>query len=158
MQPRKTKDGKWLVDERPYGDRNRRVRKTFTTKTEANQFINHLQSLIADGKEWIPKTKQDNRRLNELIELWFDAVGSNLSDGKKRKQRCLDFSTYLNNPVARNLDSEQWIKYQKHRLKSGIKPKTVNNSLGYIKAIYNYLYEIDIIDYQNPIDKRGFNS
>jgi hypothetical protein len=38
--------------------------------------------------------------------------------------------------------------YQKQE---GAAEKTINNHLGYLNAVYNYLRSIDVIDYENPL-------
>lgn len=151
--PEKKADGYWHVDIRPHGKHGYRTRRRFKSKTEANQYIQYCFAKAAENKEWIPTQKDDPRRLSQLIEIWYDSTGHTLSDGVRCKQRCLDFANFFGDIQAKKLTPEHWIKYSKSRLKAGIKPKTVNNMLGYIKAVYNHLNEIEVIDYQNPIAK-----
>jgi hypothetical protein len=83
MAIRKQTNGKYLVELYPQGRSGKRVRKTFATQAEAKRFelfnINE-----AEQKPWLP-AKDDNRRLSELIDVWFNLHGQALSDGKSLK-------------------------------------------------------------------------
>ena len=151
MKPIKKDDGFWHINIRPWGRSGKQIKRKFETKTEANQAIQHFLKLAANNKPWLTENEKDNRRLSELIEIWYKAVGVNLVDGVRCKKRLLDFSNAVNNPIARLLTAEHWVSYSQNRLYESIKPKTINNTLGYVKAVFNYLKEIGLIEYDNPI-------
>lgn len=140
---------KWLVDLRPEGANGKRVRKSFDTKGEALRYEAHIKSQATKG-EWNPKPK-DKRRFNDLIDHWFKAHGQHLKDGERRKQKLLDISLEWKNPHANAITPKTYTDYRAARIQSGISPKTCNNELGYLNAVYNELHRTQAIDYPNPL-------
>ena len=110
MSIKKQTNGTYLVDIRPTGTKGTRVRKRFDTQSEAKRFEKHTLAQ-ADDKAWQPE-KVDNRRLDELIELWFNLHGQALSDGKKRKNKLLAMSLMMRNPIAKNITASDFSKYR----------------------------------------------
>jgi Site-specific recombinase XerD len=143
---------KWLVYLRPDGAHGKRVRKLFDTKIEATRFEKHVLVLAAQGKEWNP-SKGDNRKLSQLVELWFSGAGSALKDGERRKASLLDIAGIMGDPVAKAIKPKDWLVYQSVKRESGIADKTLNNHLTYMKAAFNYLHKIEEIKYSNPLEK-----
>ena len=147
------KDGdKWLVDLYPQGREGKRVRKKFETRIEAARFEKFVLAQAAEGKEWNGRRK-DMRRLSDLIELWYQAKGIHLKDGAKRKRYLGYICEALGNPFGADLKASDFVAYVSNKVGSGLSEKTLNNHLGYIKAVYNYLHSIDEIEYQNPLEK-----
>ncbi|EHJ9267365.1 integrase, partial [Salmonella enterica subsp. enterica serovar Anatum] len=70
MSIRKQLDGKWLLDfypeGKPKGKPSKRIRKTFTTKGEAQAYENHIMENI-HVKPWLDG-KEDPRKLRELVQ------------------------------------------------------------------------------------------
>ncbi|PCI47135.1 MAG: integrase [Oceanobacter sp.] len=143
---------KWLVDVYPNGRAGKRVRKTFSTKIEASRFEKFVLSAAHEGKEWNPGGR-DTRSLSELILVWYKTKGSYLKDGPRRKKCLLDISEWLGNPRGSELTAKKFTEYLSYKTESGISEKTINNHLGYINAIYNYLESIGEISYPNPLAK-----
>ncbi len=87
MSIKKQSDGKWLLDfypeGKPKGKPSKRIRRTFSTKREANAYEAHIMENI-HVKPWLDG-KEDCRKLRELVTLWFDEHGVTLDDGEKRK-------------------------------------------------------------------------
>tara|TARA_R110002096_G_scaffold1401_6_gene7466 strand:- start:769 stop:1764 length:996 start_codon:yes stop_codon:yes gene_type:complete len=147
---RKLPSGRWQVDLRTDGRGSRRIRKSFESKAEAKRFETYILTKSAEGKEWNP-SKADNRRLKDLVQLWFNAKGVHLKDGERRK-RCLDtIADFMGNPIARTVKPASFLAYRAHKLQKGANKKTLNNHLGYVNAVYNQLRRLDEIEYDNPI-------
>lgn len=147
---RKLPSGKWQVDLRLDGRGSKRVRKSFYSKAEAKRFETFVLTKRAEGKDWNP-SKADNRRLKELVQLWFNAKGVHLKDGERRK-RCLDaISDFMGNPIARTVKPSAFLTYRAHKIQEGATKKTMNNHLGYLNAVYNQLNRLGEIDFENPI-------
>ena len=147
---RKLPSGRWQVDLRTDGRGSKRIRKSFDSKAEAKRFETYVLTKSAEGKEWNP-SKADNRRLKDLVQLWFNAKGVHLKDGERRK-RCLDtIADFMGNPIARTVKPASFLAYRAHKLQEGASKKTLNNHLGYVNAVYNQLRRLDEIEYDNPI-------
>ncbi|MBD3641978.1 MAG: tyrosine-type recombinase/integrase [Marinobacter sp.] len=147
---RKLPSGRWQVDLRMDGRGSKRIRRTFDSKAEAKRFETFILSKRAEGKEWNP-SKADNRRLEDLIQLWFNAKGVHLKDGERRK-RCLDaIADFMGNPIARTVKPAAFLAYRAHKIQEGASKKTLNNHLGYLNAVYNQLHRLNEIDFENPI-------
>lgn len=146
---KKLPSGRWQVDLRTDGRGSRRIRKSFHSKAEAKRFETFVLTKSAEGKEWNP-SKADNRRLKDLIQLWFNAKGVHLKDGERRK-RCLEtIADFMGNPVARTVKPTAFLAYRAHKIQEGASKKTLNNHLGYLNAVYNQLNRLKEIDFENP--------
>jgi len=146
---KKLPSGRWQVDLRTDGRGSRRIRKSFDSKAEAKRFETYVLTKSAEGKEWNP-SKADNRRLKDLIQLWFNAKGVHLKDGERRK-RCLETTAdFMGNPVARTVKPAAFLAYRAHKIQEGASKKTLNNHLGYLNAVYNQLNRLKEIDFDNP--------
>lgn len=148
---RKLPSGKWQVDLRLDGRGSKRIRKSFDSKAEAKRFETFILTQRAEGKEWNP-SKADNRRLKDLIQLWFNAKGVHLKDGERRK-RCLEaMADFMGNPAARTVKPSAFLAYRAHKIQEGASKKTLNNHLGYLNAVFNQLHRLQEIDFDNPIE------
>lgn len=145
---KKQTDGKYLVDIRPWGVNGKRVRKVFSSHTEAKRFEKHTIA-EAENKPWIPES-EDNRRLNELVDLWFTLHGQALSDGEKRKRKMIAMVELMGNPIARNFNKSDFSTYRTKRLED-VSIKTVNNDQTYFNALFNELIRLGEWKYENPI-------
>lgn len=139
-------NGKWKVDFRPEGNQGPRVQRQFTTKQEAQWFEAHVIAQVTSGKPWNPSAK-DKRKLAELCQLWFDQHGRHLKDGERRLRKLNLVCTALGDPVAKQLNAKHFLDYRNRRK---VEPKTLNNELGYINAVFNELRRTNQIDYENP--------
>ena len=141
-------DKYWLVDMYPFGRNGQRVRKRFTTKAEAERFESYI---IAKAKNegWVNITN-DDERLNDLIETWYNLHGQALNDGKKRKSKLLAMSKMMGNPFAKKFDKSLFTTYRKLRLEK-VSVKTVNNVQTYINALFNELIRLGEWSGTNPI-------
>ncbi len=150
MSIKKQSNGTYLVDIRPTGIKGTRVRKRFDTQGEAKRFMQYTLA-NADDKAWQPE-KADNRRLDELIELWFSLHGQALSDGKKRKNKLLALSLMMRNPIAKNITSSDFSKYRQLRIQD-VSIKTANNDQTYLNALFNELKRLGEWEHGNPLSE-----
>lgn len=146
MAIKKLPDGRWHVDIEPV--KGNRFRKTLATKAEALRFESSCRLRHEDKS--FAQEKKDNRRLDELVQLWFDLHGHTLRDGKKRLAKLSLVSKTLSNPVARLVKPDAFVQYRKTRHEQGISLKTLNNELGYLRAVFNELRSLEQISYENP--------
>lgn len=147
MAIRKLSNGRWQVDLRLSPDK--RVRKQFKTRLEAARFEQFLLSRSESSKEWLGHS--DKRRLSDLVNTWFNVHGYSLRDGLRRKSKLNLVTSALGDPAAKKLTAGDFAAYRLKRLQSGITAKTLNNELGYLRAVFNELRSLSEIDYENPL-------
>ncbi|MCL1487300.1 MULTISPECIES: tyrosine-type recombinase/integrase [unclassified Marinobacter] len=148
---KKLSTGRWQVDIQPGGRGSRRIRKSFDTKLEARRFESLVLAHNAQGNDWNPSAR-DKRTISQLVNLWYDAKGVHLKDGYRRKRSLLAIASILNDPAACSLKPGHFLQYRALKVSAGIAPKTLNNHLGYLNAVYNELYRLREISYSNPIE------
>lgn len=146
---RRLPDGRWFVDVEPV--RGRRYRRTFNTKAEAMRF--ETKKRWEHSKSNVTKVAKDNRQLSEIVSLWYSLHGGTLSDSKRRLSVLNAFTDAINDPVARLVTPQVWTSYRNNFLSRGGSPKTMNNHLSYVRAVFNRLNKLGEIDYQNPLAK-----
>lgn len=152
MSVRKQPNGSWMADIKL--DANTRYRKSFKTKSEATRFEAHVRSRHAEGKhtDWNPATR-DKRKLSELIQLWYIHHGVHLADPDRRLRSLKRLCAALGDPVAKSLKPAKYLTYRHQRTLEGVTAKTLNNELGYLNALFNYLWQTEQITYQSPLLK-----
>lgn len=143
-------DGRWKVDVEPI--KGKRFRKTFKTKGEAQRFEATCRAKCIESPSWSPKPK-DKRRLSELVDRHYDLHGHTLADGERVRQILIALAKDLGNPIAVTLTANAYCEKRRHQLEAGVHGKTLNNRLGYLKAVFNQLLRLDDIDYPNPLSK-----
>jgi len=143
-------DGRWKVDIEPV--KGRRFRRTLKTKADAKRFELVCRQKVLQDPEWSPRTK-DHRKLSELVTLWYDLHGHTLRDGERRKRALLSMAVRLKDPIAVKLSPSAYMTDRRKRSDVGISDKTLNNELTYIRAVYNELYALDQVKYENPLAK-----
>lgn len=141
--------GGWtlLADIEPI--KGKRFRRRFKTKGEAQRFEATVRQKCIENPAWSIKPK-DRRRLSELVKLWYDLHGHSLRDAPRRRSKMLQLAARLGDPVATALDASSYANLRRKRLEEGISGKTLNNELGYIRAVFNELKDLEQIDYDNP--------
>lgn len=154
---KKIEDGIWKTDSdktpyqldlRPNGSNGKRFKKAFITLGEARRFKSHQIATYNNLKDWEPNP-DDNRRLLELIDLWYKLHGKSLRDIKKRLSRMKAMCEKMGNPIARKITPSDWASYRSKRLDE-VAIKTVNNEQTYLNALFNELIRLDEIK-ENPI-------
>ncbi|HCE6866816.1 TPA: tyrosine-type recombinase/integrase [Pseudomonas aeruginosa] len=144
----KLEDGRWLADIEPI--KGKRFRRRFKTKGEAQRFEATVRQKCIENPAWSIKPK-DRRRLSELVHLWYDLHGHSLRDASRRLSKMLQLAARLGDPVATALDASSYASLRRKRLKEGISGKTLNNELGYLRAVFNELKDLGQIDCGNPL-------
>lgn len=148
MSVTKQKNGKWLCQIDRKGVK--RIRKTFSSKREADLFESEYLFHVNQVKKQIT----DPRTMIQLIDVWYRTHGVTLSKHKKLYNAMIEAAIKMGNPVAQALTPEIFINYRFQRTQTDTKTislKTMNNIHGYISAMYNLLRKLGIIDYDNPI-------
>lgn len=121
MAIRNLKDGSkkpWLCECYPNGRTGKRVRKKFATKGEAAAFERFTMKEIED-KPWAGD-KPDDRRLSQLIELWFDHYGATLANGPVIKSKFLKMAKAMGNPVASTFSPKDYSEFRSLRMAGSI--------------------------------------
>lgn len=149
---KKLPSGRWQVDVQPGGRGQKRVRKSFDSKTEAQRFERWVLSQHDSGTP-IPQLKKDRRKLLEVLETWYLAHGKYLRDGERRYRHLKRIAESFGNPMASRLTANDYLVYRALRIEDGISPKTCNNDLGYLNAVFNELHRTGEISYANPFSK-----
>ncbi len=149
MSVKRKPDGRWIADVQPI--RGQRFRKIFDTKAEALRYETFIIANKAVDPAWNPKSS-DRRKLSELVTLWYDLHGHMLKDGTRRKAKLDALCLRLRDPLAAKLDASVYAHDRRVRSENGTSPKTLNNELGYLRAVFNELRGLGQIDYQNPLE------
>jgi len=146
---RKLPSGKWQVDIQPGGRGHKRVRKSFDSKPDAQRFERWALAQH-DAGTLAPHLKKDRRTLLELMKTWYLAHGKYLRDGERRYRHLKRMAEAFGNPIAAKLTANDYLVYRALRIEKGISPKTSNNELGYLNAVFNELHRTGELSYQNP--------
>ncbi|MDU9400155.1 tyrosine-type recombinase/integrase [Pseudomonas sp. zfem003] len=170
MSIKKLDSGEWLVDCRPEGRNGTRIRKKFRTRNEAQVYQNRIMGDGARG-EFEKRTKRDERRLSELVGLWFTLHGSTLKRGDKRRKEMLTTVERMGDPKVCNFTAELFGDYRADRLAgkwgrgsvgSGkrkgetarpVGHKTLNHELVHLRAMFNELERLEKWEGENPLNK-----
>ncbi|MGF1758853.1 tyrosine-type recombinase/integrase [Photobacterium sagamiensis] len=162
MSIRKQTDGAWLCECYPQGRKGKRLRKKFATKGEALAFERFTMREIED-KPWLGE-KGDNRRLTDLLELWYSLYGISLGKGDVIRNKMLRMAEAMNNPIAPKFDSKVYSNFRQLRLSGDIsfvdarwqkgKPSiaTLNSELARFKAVFSKLKELGEWKAPNPLE------
>ncbi|WP_339538392.1 phage integrase [Pseudomonas sp. RA_15y_Pfl2_54] len=129
--------------------------------------------LMGDGAkgEFEKKPKRDERRLSDLVSLWFKLHGCHLKQGEK----CLAFLERmvknLGDPRATDFTASSFTQYRSDRLagkwgrakvdeagkRNGattpITANTANHELSYLRAVFNELERLGEWSGENPLSK-----
>lgn len=167
MSVRKQPSGKWLAEVYPEGRPSKsnpdapRLRKQFATKGEALAF----EAFVLDpdkGKPWLGEqsARGDERRLSDLVALWYGRHGQTLADGARRRDKLVWLAEALGNPIATEFNAQQFAAYREARLKGElfvpgqrkqVTPTTVNRELLYLQAVFNELGRLGEWTGGNPL-------
>lgn len=171
MSIKKLDSGEWLVDCRPEGRAGPRIRRRVKSKNEAM----HLERrIMGDGSkgEFEKAPKLDERRLSQLIQLWFKLHGQSLKTGEQRLALLLAMAERMGDPKAHKFSANHFATYRaeraegKHtrekpgrgRSKDDEKPKPIsanmlNHELAYLRAVFNELERLGEWASDNPLAK-----
>ncbi len=102
--------------------------------------------------EWEPE-KKDTRRLDELLQIWYDHHGKTLKAHEDTYNRLCLISKRLNNPYCYAITADLFSEYRKQRLKDGITPNGINREHAYLRSAFNELIRLGKWKTENPIAK-----
>ncbi|ABC27316.1 Integrase [Hahella chejuensis KCTC 2396] len=155
MAVKKVANG-WKVDIRPEGVYGKRIRKTFPTKRQAEQWQID-QKAKANAGEWSPPNK-DRRKLSDLVNTWYDLHGHTLKDCDNRLRSLTALVNRLGDPIAKNFTGEDFLEYRRFRLTQKhehrdklVEPNTVNHEHAYLFAVFSKLIKIKNWKLDNPL-------
>lgn len=159
MTVRKLDSGEWMCDMRPNGVNGKRIRKKFITKGEALAYEKHIIGEMAD-KPWLGD-KEDNRRLSELIDLWYSLYGRTLSSATRLLAKLKAICDGMGDPIATKITAADFSKYREARLageladihgrKMAVKPRTVNLEQSNLSAVFGTLKELGHWEHPHPL-------
>lgn len=133
----KQENGKWLVDIRSEGRGSTRVRKTFSTKRESQEFENWFRSQKTPDA-WVKQ--KDSRRLIDAVEDNWLTVGKFQNSGKDKYNRLKRICETLGNPLLRDVNSEMLLSYRSKRLLEGkILEETANKEMIYVSSVMRHV-------------------
>lgn len=145
-----TKEGKrYKLDFRPDGAKGKRLIRLFNLRVDAVQFQKNYVSRLSDTQA--VQAVVDDRQFNDLIHLWYDLHGRSLKSALDTRNRLLQLSEFMGNPVARSIKPELVAEYRKIRIDQGILPATLNRELITLKALFRELRRLSVIDYDSPV-------
>ncbi|MFS1582976.1 MAG: tyrosine-type recombinase/integrase [Candidatus Arsenophonus phytopathogenicus] len=147
MSIKKLEDGRYEVDIRPTGRNGKRVRRKFDKKFEA---VNYERYVMANhSKEWGPKLN-DNRRLSEIVQQWWDLFGKHLYHGRDQKNRIDMFSRVMLDPEVPKIDKSFISQYCQLRVAHGVKASTINREITAVRGIFTYLIDTGLYHGEHP--------
>jgi len=133
----KQENGKWLVDIRSEGRGSKRVRKTFETKREAQEFENWYKSQKSPDV-WLKQ--KDSRRLLDAIEDNWISVGQFQNSGKDKYNRLKRICESLGNPLLKDINSEMLLAYRSKRMvEDEIEAETANKEMIYVSSVMRHV-------------------
>lgn len=150
MTIKKTESGSWVVDIQPGGRGGKRYQKTLPTKAEALRWEAFVKNKVTKTPDWQPERK-DTRRLNELLQIWYDHHGKTLKAHQDTHNRLCLISKRLNNPFAYTITPELFSEYRKQRLADGLTPNGINREHAYLRSAFNELIRLGKWKGENPI-------
>ncbi|PKF50673.1 phage integrase [Enterovibrio nigricans] len=95
---------------------------------------------------------QDNRTLDELIDVWYRLHGKVLKDHVRLRKLLYRTSERLGNPIASQLTASTFSSYREERTKT-ISTTTANREHSYLRAMFNELERLGVITFPNPLVK-----
>lgn len=153
------KSGKWLAEAYV---KEKRIRKQFDSKGEANRFYNALKQENSPLFQAIQIQKEQPQRMSELVQLWFDLHGQTLARGESYKSKLLLMCEAFGDPYARDFTVEDFAEYRKKRLSGEIvfknskkattaKQSTINFEHTILKGMFNELKRFKKWSGENPL-------
>lgn len=95
---------------------------------------------------------RDNRTLDQLIDVWYRMHGKMLRDHIRLRKLLYRMSERLGNPIGYDFTSRDFAVYREERTKE-ISTTTINREHSYLRAMFNELERLGVIDYPNPLNK-----
>lgn len=171
MSIKKQDDGQWLVDCRPEGRAGPRIRRLVKSKQEAM----HIERrIMGDGSkgDFKKAPKLDERKLSDLVRLWYRLHGQNLKTGEERERLLLTMAERMGDPKMHKFTANHFAAYRAERAegkhtrstpgrgfskKAGIAKQIsanmLNHELAYLRAVFNELERLGEWSGENPLAK-----
>ncbi|MEY0876743.1 phage integrase [Providencia manganoxydans] len=147
MPIKKLDDGRYIVDIRPTGRNGKRIRRTFSKKTEAIAFERYTLSHAGKiGKDI------DRRTLNDLLELWWMYHGITLKNAEIEHRQLTNTIADLGNPQLSRFNKLTLLNYRSARLMKGIAAATINRDLYRLSGMLSALSKLEFFCGENPIN------
>lgn len=109
----------------------------------------HHQFLAHKRKRDNPQ--RDERRLDELVTIWYRLHGKTLRDHIRLRKLLYRTSEKLGNPIGCELTSEKFAIYREERTKE-VSTTTANREHAYMRAMFNELKRLGVIKFDNPLE------
>ncbi|WCE30118.1 phage integrase [Vibrio sp. SCSIO 43137] len=129
----------------------------FYTTHDPNRFFslkrdakNHEVTISLRTDELNPN--KDFRKLDEVITVWYRLHGKTLRDHIRLRKLLYRMSEKLGNPIASELTNEHFARYREKRTQE-VSTTTANREHAYLRAMFNELQRLGVINYENPVSK-----
>lgn len=149
MSIKQLKDGRYQVDVRPQGAGGRRIRKIFTLKSKAQEFERYVLQNFHNNP-WQARPA-DQRRLSELIEVWWMLDGRNQAYGDTYRTRLEKVIREMGDPRASQMTRKFVIEYRSDKLQAGLMPSSINRDLCALSAMFSLLIDAEVYHNENPV-------
>ncbi|MCG2836504.1 tyrosine-type recombinase/integrase [Photobacterium sp. WH77] len=147
------KDGdKWLVDIRPAGRDGKRFRRKFDKKAEALAYEKYILAR-AHNKEWLGPPV-DNRKLSELIEIWWKKSGQFKRTASNYLKKLELICSELGDPPVNKIDNKLLSDWVHYRQEKGQKPATISRLISTVSNVFTVLTSTGDFTGTHPI--KGF--
>lgn len=149
MSIKQLKDGRYQVDVRPQGAGGRRIRKIFTLKSKVQEFERYVLQNFHNNP-WQARPA-DQRRLSELIEVWWMLDGRNQAYGDTYRTRLEKVIREMGDPRASQMTRKFVIEYRSDKLQAGLMPSSINRDLCALSAMFSLLIDAEVYHNENPV-------
>lgn len=139
----------YAVDIRPAGRDGPRFRKTFASKAEAIAYEKWVTGKHFENPDWLAR-QQDNRRLSDLVNLWYELHGKTIKTGHRRLGELKTVIDLMDDPTAAKFDAKLFSKTRAKRLET-VSENTANHDLTNFKALFNELIRLGEYKGSNPL-------
>ncbi|WP_324724142.1 tyrosine-type recombinase/integrase [Lelliottia sp. JS-SCA-14] len=147
----KLPDGRYLVDVRPQGRDGKRLRKRFSTKSEAQQYERWAVASF-HNKDW-QERPADRRPLSELIDIWYQLKGQMMKSASNTHNKLKAIDERLGFPRADKIDKKMIANYRASRFEAGRKANTINREISAVCAVFGALIESGHYHGKNPFSE-----
>lgn len=144
----KLPDGRYLVDVRPQGRDGKRLRKRFSTKSEAQQYERWAVASF-HNKDW-QERPADRRPLSELIDIWYQLKGQMMKSASNSLNKVKAIDKRLGYPRADQISKKMIATYRAERFEAGVTANTINRDITAISAVFGTLIETGNYHCENP--------
>lgn len=144
----KLPDGRYLVDVRPQGRDGKRLRKRFSTKSEAQQYERWAVASF-HNKDW-KERPADRRQLSELIDIWYQLKGQMMKSAKNTLNKVKAIDKRLGYPRADQISKKMIANYRAKRFEEGVSANTINRDITAVSAVFGTLIETGNFHDKNP--------